>query len=152
MELNKREVIKFLEWLRNGFAFGTTWLLILMLVIKVVSGRQTLSVNSLLWMMGLVLGGTVIFCLAFTGLVIKKWNFTKRLTAFMFVFCVFECAVFYQIGIFVMQGNLLQWLIFGMIVFGLYLGCLALYEVYSRKQGALYTQALAGYQRKNTEK
>lgn len=146
MRKNKKDLIRFLVWLRNGFAFCTTWFLILMVARAYLFRLESVSVSSLAKMMLFVLGGVFIFNVFFTELLIKKWNFTGRLTGFMLSISIYESMVFYRFGLFVGKGSILQWLIFIGIVCGLYFCVIAIYQRYSKKQGELYTRALQKYQ------
>lgn len=148
MKNRKRDIIQFLVCMRNGSAFCITWLLILLLIYSYIYNRQTISINILTKMLLLILGGVFIFSILFTQSFIKKWSFTKRLTAFMVSISVYECAWFYWIGIFTGKGTLIQWIIFIGIMCVLFFCCIAIYQRYSKKQGEFYTQALRKYQQK----
>lgn len=144
--MKKKDIVKFLVWLRNGFAFCTTWFLILMIARGYLLHVETISVNSLAKMLLLVLGGVFVFNVFFTELFIKKWSFTSRLTGFMLSVSIYESMGFYWIGLFAGKGTILQWLVFIGILCGLYFYCIGIYQQYSKKQGELYTQALQKYQ------
>lgn len=148
MKNRKRDIIQFLVCMRNGSAFCITWLLILLLIYSYIYNQQTISINILTKMLLLILGGVFIFSILFTQSFIKKWSFTKRLTAFMVSITVYECAGFYWIGIFTGKGTLIQWIIFIGIMCVLFFCCIAIYQRYSKKQGEFYTQALRKYQKK----
>lgn len=146
MKNNKKNILQFLVWLRNGTAFCTTWFLIIWLIYSHISNHQTISVNGLTKLLLLVFGGVFIFSILFTQLLIRRWSFTKRLTGFMATISIYECAGFYWIGIFSGAGTFLQWIAFLGIVCFLYLLCIAVYQQYSRRLGTIYTQALEKYQ------
>ncbi len=144
----KRTIIQFLEFMRNGIAFCTTWFLILGLLYCHIFNRQTISVDSLTELLFLIIGGVFLFNLLFTKLLIKRWSFIKRLSCFMVLFGLYEWMGFYLIGLFQDKGNFTQWGIFIGIIFVLYVICIAIYQQYSKRQGELYTQALETYQQK----
>lgn len=146
MRSNKKDIVQFFVWLRNGFAFCTTWFLILMLGYGYMFKQQNISINTLGKMVLLVLGGVLIFNICFTELFIKKWTFTGRLTGFMLALSLYEGMAFYWIGMFAGKGSIVQWLIFAGIVMVLYFLCIGIYKQYSKKKGELYTQALQKYQ------
>lgn len=148
MKNRKRDIIRFLVWMRNGTSFCTAWFLILILLYSYIFNYQTISVDSLTKILFLIVGGVFIFCLFFARLFIRKWSFTRRLTGFMISISLYECAGFYWVGIFKESGTFVQWLIFIGVVCGLYFCCVAIYQQYSKKQGELYTQALKKYQRR----
>ncbi len=150
MRDKKKDVIQFLTWMRNGTAFAVTWMLILVLLYCQMFRYQTIPANDLTKMLLLMVGGVFIFCLFFARLFFKKWSFIKRLTCFMILIALYECAGFYWVGIFTEKGTIAQWLIFFGIVFGLYGCCIAIYQRYSKKQGAIYTQALQKYQQQRS--
>ncbi len=146
MKNNRKNITQFLVWTRNGTAFCTTWFLILWLIASYLSNQQSLSVHKLTQMILLSLGSVIIFNLLFTQILIKKWSFTGRLTIFMLLISAYECFAFYRMDLFISRGSFTQWGIFAGIIFILYLLCIALYVRYSKRKGALYTQALKDYQ------
>lgn len=151
----KRTIIQFLEFMRNGIAFCTTWFLILRLLYCHIFNRQTISVDSLTKLLLFVIGGVFLFNLFFTKLLIKRWSFIKRLSCFMALFGFYESVGLYQIELFQDKGKFMQWGIFIGIVFVLYVICIVIYQQYSKRQGELYTQALETYQqerRKSNDK
>lgn len=150
MKKRKRDMMHFLEQMRNGTAFCTTWFLILVLVYSYIFKRQIILVNSLAKMLLLIVGGVFIFNLFFTQVLIKRWSFTRRLTCLMVSISVYECAGFYWLGFFRGRGTIIQWCIFVGIVCGLYLCSVAIYYLHSKKQEEIYTQALIKYQQQRS--
>ena len=146
----KKDVIDFLEWMRNGVAFCTTWFLILVLAYCYLSGVQTVLTTSLIKMIVLIIGGVFIFNLLFTHLIIRKWSFVSRLSGFMIAISFYECVGFYWLGFFQGTGTAIQWFVFIGIVLFLYLICIAIFQIYSRRQGEIYSQALQQYQQKRS--
>lgn len=146
----KKDVIHFLEWMRNGVVFCTTWFLILVLAYCYLSGVQTLLTTSLIKMLVWIIGGVFIFNLFFTHLLIRKWSFVSRLSGFMIAISFYECVGFYWLGLFEGTGSAIQWSVFVGIVLVLYLICIAIYHRYSRRQGEIYSQALQRYQQKRS--
>jgi len=146
MKERKKEMIHFVVQMRNGFAFCTAWFLILVLLVCYIYNQQTISVNSLVKLLVLIVGGVFIFNLLFTRILIRKWSFTRRLTIFMLSISIYECAGFYWLGFFRGKGTFVQWIMFVGIVCGLYFCCIAIYRHYSKRQGEIYTQALKKYQ------
>lgn len=142
----KNDVLQFIVWMRNGTAFCTSWFLFLLLVYNYFCGIQTITTNSLIKMMFFVMGGVFMFCVLFTRLFIKKWRFLSRLTGFIILICIYECAVFYWMGIFAENGTSIEWLVFIGIILMSYLLCVGIYRLYSKKKGELYTEALQKYQ------
>lgn len=148
MKSRKKDVIQFMEWMRNGIAFCTTWFLILVLAFSYFGGIQSILTDTLIKMVLWITGGVFIFNLLFTRLLITKWRFVTRLSCFMAAISLYECLGFYWFGFFSGKGTAGQWLLFVGIVLVLYLICIAIYQRYSRKKGEVYTQALESYQRK----
>lgn len=142
----KSEVIRFAVWMRNGIAFCTAWFVILILVYSYIFNVQSISTKSLGKIVLLIIGGVFVFNLSFTRLIIRKWNFTARLTCFICAISLYECLGFYWLGFFEGKGTAVQWLIFIGIICGLYFICIALYRQYSKKQGEIYTRVLREYQ------
>ncbi|MDD6207262.1 MAG: hypothetical protein PUB10_01935 [Clostridiales bacterium] len=150
MRNRKKDIIQFLEWMRNGTAFCTTWLLILVLAFNYFNGVQTILTSHLMKMVLWVTGGVFIFNLFFTHIIITKWGFAKRLSCFMAAISVYECLGFYWFDFFSGRGTITQWAMFAGIILVLYLICMAIYQKYSNHQGEIYTQALQQYQQKRS--
>lgn len=142
----KSEMIRFAVWMRNGVAFSTTWFLILILAYHSIFHIQNISTNGLMKVVLLIIGGVFIFNLSFTRIIIKKLNFTMRLTCFMCAISLYECLGFYWIGFFKGRGTAVRWLLFIGIILILYFICAVLYQKYSKKQGEIYTKGLQKYQ------
>ncbi len=146
MRNNKSDLIQFLVWMRNGVSFCTTWLLILWMLLNFFYGIEVVKTESVLKMLLFVLGGVFLFSSAFTKFLIKRWSFVTRLTCFMILFSIYECVAFLSMGFWKTSGSMGEWIGFCGIVFSLYIICVAIYRVYSRKQGEMYTKALQNYQ------
>ena len=144
----KEELNKFLTWLRNGTAFCFTWFLILILAYQSYYDIPAVPTKRLAQVLFFCIGGTLVFNLFFTNLFFKRWSFTQRLTGFMVVFSIYECICFYRMEFFQTSGSILEWAVFAAIILLLYFCCLVLYQIYSKKQGQLYTQSLQKYQEK----
>lgn len=143
----KKELKTFFTWLRNGTCFAVTWFLILELIVRWISGIDTISVVNLTKTIVWIVGGVLIFCVAFTRLIIKKFGFTARLTFFMSMITIYEALFFYNIGLFADTNHSYhQWLLFFTIILCLYFICLAIYSNYRKKKCELYTHALQKYQ------
>ena len=142
----KKELKTFSVWLRNGTCFAVTWFLILELIVRWISGADTISIVNLTKTIVWTVGGVFIFCVAFTRLFIRKFGFTARLTIFMSAITLYEILFFYNIGLFIDASYLHQWLLFFAIILFLYFICLAIYGSYRKKKCELYTHALQKYQ------
>lgn len=148
MNKNKQEVVKFFAWMRNGIAFCTSWFLLLWILYDSYFNIESISVNSLAGMFLFVAGGVFLFSSIFTKLFIRKSSFVVRLTCFMFLFGIYESITFYYTGFFGSLGTFLQWTAFVAIILISYVICIAMYRVYSKKQGDIYTEGLQKYQQK----
>ena len=142
----KKELKTFFTWLRNGTCFAVTWFLILELIVRWISGADTISIVNLTKTIVWTVGGVFIFCVAFTRLFIRKFGFTARLTIFMSAITLYEILFFYNIGLFVDTRYLHRWLLFFAIIVCLYFICLVIYASYRKKKCELYTYALQKYQ------
>ena len=150
MEKNRKDIKQFFTWMRNGIAFCTSWFLILELIYNYVYNIPTVSTESLIEMVLFVMGGVFLFSFFFTRLFIKKWSFLRRLTCFIFLFSIYECMFFYCVGFFSGSGTIAEWSCFIGIVLILYLSCIAIYQLYSKKKGRVYTLALQNYQQERS--
>ena len=142
----KKDWIQFLVWMRNGSAFCISWFLILWLLYNSVYGIKVIQTTQLVKLVAVSVAGVFLFSFFFTGLFLKQWRFLGRLTGFMVTVSMLEGAAFYWLGLFVRTGTWLEWGIFAGIILILYGICILIYQVYSRKAGELYTQALEQYQ------
>lgn len=142
----KKELARFFTWLRNGICFAFTWFVFLRLIASWVTGAEKISVMQLTDLLIWTTGGVLLFCMAFTKLIIRKAGFTARLTLFMVHIAAYEIGYFYYTGLFKDFGGIYEWALFALIVIPLYLICLAIYSVYRKKKGGLYTAALQKYQ------
>ena len=142
----KKELKTFFTWLRNGTCFAVTWFLILELIVRWISGVETISIVNLTKTIVWTVGGVLIFCVAFTRLFIRRFGFTARLTVFMSAITFYEILFFYKMGLFVNTSHLYQRLLFFGIILCLYFICLVIYGSYRKKKCELYTHALQQYQ------
>ena len=142
----KKELKTFFTWLRNGTCFAVTWFLILELIVRWISGVETISIVNLTKTIVWTVGGVLIFCVAFTRLFIRRFGFTARLTVFMSAITFYEILFFYKMGLFVNTSHLYQRLLFFGIILCLYFICLVIYGSYRKKKCELYTHALQRYQ------
>ncbi len=142
----KKELKTFFIWLRNGTCFAVTWFLTLELIVRWLSGSDTISVVNLTKTLFWTVGGVFLFCVSFTSLFIRKIGFTARLTFFMSLITIYELLFFYNIGLFADTSQFHQWLLFFAIILCLYFICLAIYSHYRQKRSELYTLALQKYQ------
>lgn len=150
MYKKKKEFQKFLVWLRNGTAFCTTWLLILLTGYNKIRHVTAIFTDQLIELILLSFGGVFLFNSFFTRLFIQRWNFIKRLTGFMIVISLYEGICIYWLGYFQSPGTMIGWGIFVGIVLVLYLGCIMLYQLYGKRQGEIYTKSLQAYQNKRS--
>ena len=150
MKKNKKDIIHFMVYMRNGTSYAVSLFLFLILIYNKLCGHQTISTDGLIKMMVWTVGAVFMFNLLFTRFIIKKWNFMTRLTIFMVSICLYEGVGFYWLRDFIRKGAIFQWLVFTGIVFAIYLFCIVLYRKYSKRQGEIYTQALQQYQQKRS--
>lgn len=144
--MSKSSIKQFFIWFRNGVCFATTWLLIILLAMSYIYGIEVISAEFLIKMMISIVGGVFLFCVTFLRTIIKKWKFHTRLTVFMILFSLYECVCFYWLGIFTVNGTMLQYGIFVALIMLAYGACMIIYRGYCKKQGMLYTEALKRYQ------
>lgn len=146
----KKDWIQFLIWWRNGSAFCISWFLILWVMYNYFYNIPSVSTDNLMVLVQLTITGVFLFCVLFTRLFLKNWKFLSRLTCFVIAISILECIAFYELGFFVRAGNWQEWLIFVGIIWGLYMVCVLIYQMYSRRKGELYTRALEQYQQKRS--
>lgn len=151
MKNRKKDLIQFFVWMRNGTSFCIAWFLILMLLFCATYRKESISTEVLGKLVLLCIGGVLLFSLCFTKLVMQKGSFVLRLSCFMLLFSIYECFGFYTLGMFNGNGTAWQWIAFVVIVLGLYGICIGIYQSYSKKKGALYTQQLRNYQQRRRE-
>ncbi len=145
--MKNKNTTQFLIWLRNGVCFCMTWFLLLFILLSGVFHYEAITITTLGKLLLLTIGGVCLFNIFFLKILIKKWSFIQRLTAFMLAFCVYECLGFYWLGLFTSAGSAMQWIIFSGIVLGLYLISILINYIYGKKRGKAYAEALKTYQR-----
>ncbi len=162
----KQSLPQFLTWLRNGFAFCTTWFLILLIAFGVLHDAEAVTMQALVHLLLWCAGGSLLFSLIFTRLVLRNCGFTFRLTLFLLL------AAGYQFLLPIYEPNSLRFffgkqfpmqysggfrwgyfvtanfnaIVFVGIMVVLFVACMVIYHFYSKKKGALYTEALRRYQ------
>lgn len=146
----KKELKTFFTWFRNGSCFLFTWFVLLKIITSYavdlwMTGKQSISVDKLTFMLFGTMGAVLIFCLIFTNLIIRKAGFTVRLTIFMIIITVYEILCFNYIGVFTHFDFFRIILLLAFITL-MYLICLGIYAIYRKKKGELYTIALQKYQ------
>lgn len=144
--MRKKDFIQFLEWIRNGIAFCVMWLLILWLIYNSAANIESIPTQKLVQLVFFVAGGVVIFSVLFTRFIIRKWSFLTRLSCFMVFISVYECMAFYYLGFWSGAGTVWMWGGFAGLILVLYFICIFIYNFYSKRRGALYTEALQKYQ------
>lgn len=146
----KKELATFFTWFRNGTCFVFTWFMFLQLVMcwfseLFLDSTPSLSLEKLTFMFLGTAGAVLIFCLVFTKLVIRKPGFTARLTIFMTLITAYEIVCLSLMGVFT-HVDFYQILLLLAFVVPMYLISLAIYGIYRKKKGELYTFALQKYQ------
>ncbi len=145
-EMGRANVKSALLMFRMVFTIAFTWLMLLVLLTAAARGNESLSVGFALKLLAFCAGASVIFCGAFSELILKGKSFIFRLTIFMIAFLPFEVACFYWMGIFEGSGNAVLWLLFvGTFVLS-YVISVVLDRVVFAKRGEVYTQQLKAYQ------
>ena len=138
----KTELKRLAVWLRNGTAFVSSWLVLMVGVYCNLVSHETVKTDTLLQLILWSAGASLIFGLCFTGVLIRSKSFTLRLAVFMTAIYAYDYLTFT-----LMFGVAFSKMLLTLIVLLLFLSCLAVYAVYSRKKGEQYTQALHEYQR-----
>lgn len=143
------EMKKFFRWVRNGTCFAFTWLMILVEAGLIIRSQFSLSTGYVAKLLILCLGGSILFSFCFTKAFLRTPGFSQRLLLFFLSYGVYQSLGFWWLGIVFTQ--LSDWLIY----IGILLLCCGIcqlgYGYYRRKVGALYTEALTQYQRRNQE-
>lgn len=132
-------------YIRDGVAYSFSWLVILVLIIALVTGRQDIG-GSFLWkLLAFCAAASVEFTVFFTGLLMANKSFLTRLNGFAALFLPTEIAFLYWAGILSGAGSIVEWLIFVGIIVVLYLICILLDKTILRRQGQEYTSQLNRY-------
>lgn len=139
-------VKNFLNWIRNGTSFLVTWFVFLIIVFGYIFDIDSLKIETLFKIFILSFGAVFIFTLLFSKVIIKKINFSVRLTIFMVLIAIYQFVGFYWIGLFVDNVNIGQLVIFLSTILISYFISMGIYSVYSKKCSDVYTNALHKYQ------
>ena len=138
----KKEIKRFAVWFRNGTAFVSSWLILMIGVYCKSVSYETVKTDTLLQIILWSAGASLIFGLCFTGVLIRLKSFTMRLAVFMTAIYAYDYLTFT-----LMFGVAFSKMLLMLFVLLLFLSCIAIYAAYSRKKGEQYTQALHEFQR-----
>ena len=147
--MKRKDVNQFFRWVRNGTCFAFTWLMILVTAGQLMQNQPAISAAYIGKLLLLCLGGSTLFSFCFTGALLRNLGFSRRLLLFSLLYGIYQSLGFWWLGI--VFRTLGDWLIYLAILLVCYGICHVAYGYYSKKVGALYTQALNQYQRKNQE-
>ncbi|MCR4649218.1 MAG: hypothetical protein K5776_09090 [Lachnospiraceae bacterium] len=137
---------KMLIYMRNGFTFSYSWLVICSIIVSLISGKEFISTAFLLKILALSAWASVSFTVCFLNPKVNKKGFIFSLTLFYILFIPAEIAMFYLMGIFVSgQGSPVFWTIFIAIVVATYVLSLLIDLIIMRKKAGIYTQKLNEY-------
>ena len=134
-----------LIFLRNGISLVFAWLVILLIAVCLVNGKESITVDLLLKMFVLSAWSVIAFALSFKVNRFRKKGFMFCLSLFYLLFLPVEILLFYLMGIFQGIGSLAAWLIFAGIVAGAYVISLLIDVAVMRKRGELYTAKMQEY-------
>ena len=143
------EMKRFFSWVRNGTCFAFTWLMILVETDLMIRSQSSLSTGYVAKLLILCLGGSILFGFCFTKAFLQNQGFSQRLLLFFLTYGVYQSLGFWWLGIVFTQ--LSDWLMY----IGILLVCWGICQLgdgyYSKRVGALYTEALNRYQTMNQE-
>lgn len=139
------KVKQLLKGLRDGVAYGFSWLVICVIAVLLISGKDTVAVDFLVKLFLLCFWGALCFTISFRNNLTQKRGFVFSLTCFYILFIPVEILMFYLMGIFQQSGSVGIWIIFAGIVVMLYIISLIIDRVIMQKRAALYTEKLAEY-------
>ena len=143
------EMKKFFSWVRNGTCFAFTWLMILVEAGLMIRNQSSLSTGYVAKLLILCLGGSILFSFCFTKAFLRTPGFSQRLLLFFLSYGVYQSLGFWWLGIVFTKVS--DWLIYIGILLLCYGICHMGYGIYSKKVGALYTEALNRYKTMNQE-
>ena len=138
-----------LKGLRDATAYSFSWLVICVIMLLLILGKETISVGFLIKLLILCLWGSLCFTLCFGNNGIKKKGFMFSLTCFYILFIPVEMFMFYMMGIFKEFGSLGLWVVFLCIVAILYIISLMIDRFIMSKKAQIYTKKLSDYKNKN---
>lgn len=137
---------KFFVDLRNGLAFGYSWLVICAVIVSLVNGNDAITVDFLLKLLGLCAWGAFSFTACFRCRNMQKKGFIASLTLFFLLFIPIEIGFLYFMGMF---QNKEIWIIFFAIVLAMYLISVLIDVVVMRRKMAVYTEKLEKYHKES---
>lgn len=136
---------KFLNLVRDAISYCFAWLIIVIMVVCLAGGTETISVLSIAKVLLFCVVTSVMFVGVFSSCLIKRMMFILRLSLFTALFLPAEIAFLYWVGIFEGKGNVMQWGLFVGIVVILYVSCLIIDITINRRLGKDYTSQLKKY-------
>ena len=112
-------------------------------------GSSSISTGYIGKLLLLCLGGSILFSFCFTRAFLRNPGFSRRLLLFFLTYGIYQSLGFWWLGIVFTQ--LRDWLIYiGILLLSCGI-CQLGYGYYSKRVGALYTEALNRYQTMNQE-
>lgn len=139
------KVKEILVVIRNGLAFIYSWLVICVVVVSFIGGREQISVSFLLKLLALSAWAATCFALCFRNQAFQRKGFIFSLTMFYILFIPIEIFMFYQMKIFQHGGNFGFWIGFLIIIAMLYLLSLLIDFFVMKKRAEDYTEKLKEY-------
>ena len=134
-----------LIFMRNGLAFSFSWLVICSMAFAAISGAENLSIAFLIKLLMLCMWGVLTFAVCFRYSPVRKKGFIFSLTLFYILFIPVEVTAFYLMGVFSGSGNMLSWIIFGVLIIAAYLISVIIDLLFARRKTKLYTEKMADY-------
>lgn len=134
-----------LAGLRDAIAYSFSWLVICVIAMQLISGKETITVDFLIKLFLLCFWGALCFTICFRNKGIEKRGFMFSLSCFYIMFIPVEILLFYMMGIFQKAGNIWIWIAFAGIIAGMYIISLLIDRMIMQKKAAVYTKKLAEY-------
>ena len=135
----------FLKGIRDAVAYCFSWLVICVMLVSLLAGNDIVTVSFLIKLFILCLWGAISFTVCFRNKAFAKKGFMFSLTIFYILFIPVEILMFYMMGIFQSTGSPGLWIIFAVIVVGMYIVSAVIDSIVMKKKSEDYTKKLLEY-------
>lgn len=149
--MNRTKLKELLAQFRNGLAFCFSWLVICIMILAALNGKESISTGLLFKIFALSVWAVFCFIVCFKEVLFSKKRFIFRLNLFCGLFIPVEILMFFMMGLFKSGGSVSEWIFFMVIIAFLYVICVLIDWIVGKKQGEKYTNQLLAYNRRRTE-
>ena len=137
-------------YIRDMSALVFVWLMVIKTVTVILYGEKNIGYGEILQLMVISLIFAGMFYVSFRSRLLRKRGFVFRSGIFLLVVAGVETVMILQFKLFRIS-QVQEFMIFVIVMFLLYGGCLFVNEIYGRLNQTMYTEKLKEYRRQRPE-